>query len=106
MRYERDRPQKLEAFWQRHPETKQPLRAWLTAAKTQNWANMNNVESTYSKAIPINAERCVFDVCSGNYRLISHSNLHPAPRPSSSWARMHSTIASMPRPSRSPKRQT
>jgi len=60
----------LEAFWLRHPETEQPLRAWLMAARTRNWTSMNDVVGTYSKASPINAERCVFDICGGNYRLI------------------------------------
>jgi mRNA interferase HigB len=60
----------LEAFWRRHAETEQPLRAWLLAAKTQNWMSMNDVVGTYSKASPITAERCVFDICGGNYRLI------------------------------------
>ena len=60
----------LEVFWRRHPETEQPLRAWLAAAKAQNWTSMNDVLGTFSKASPVNAERCVFDVCGGNYRLI------------------------------------
>jgi mRNA interferase HigB len=60
----------LEAYWLRHPETEQPLRAWLAAAKTQNWTSMNAVLCTFSKASPITAERCVFDICGGNYRLI------------------------------------
>jgi mRNA interferase HigB len=60
----------LEAYWQRHPGTEQPLRAWLAAAKAQNWTSMNAVVGTFSKASPITAERCVFDICGGNYRLI------------------------------------
>jgi mRNA interferase HigB len=60
----------LEAFWTRHPETEQPLRAWLMATKTRNWTSMNDVVGTYSKASPITAERCVFNICGGNYRLI------------------------------------
>ena len=60
----------LEAYWHRHPETEQPLRAWLTAAKTLNWSSMNSIVRTFAKASPINAERCVFDICGGNYRLI------------------------------------
>lgn len=60
----------LEAFWRLHPETEQPLRAWMTAAKTLNWKSMNDVVRTFSKASPITAERCVFDICGGNYRLI------------------------------------
>lgn len=31
---------------------------------------MNHVVMTLSKASPVNAERCVFDICGGNYRLI------------------------------------
>jgi mRNA interferase HigB len=60
----------LEAYWLRHPETEQPLRAWLAAARTQNWTGMNAALGTFSKASPIAAERCVFDICGGNYRLI------------------------------------
>lgn len=60
----------LEEFWRRRPETEQPLRAWLMAAKTRNWTNMNDVVATFSKASPINAERCAFDICGSNYRLI------------------------------------
>ena len=60
----------LEAYRIRHPETEQPLRAWLMAAKTRNWTSMNAVLGTFSKAGPITAERCVFDICGGNYRLI------------------------------------
>ena len=60
----------LEAFWKRHPETEQPLRAWLMAAKTHDWTSMNDVVATFSKASPINAERCVFDIRGGSFRLI------------------------------------
>jgi mRNA interferase HigB len=60
----------FEAFWRIHPETEQTLRAWLTAAKTQEWSNMKAVLRTFSKASPITSERCVFDICGGNYRLI------------------------------------
>jgi mRNA interferase HigB len=60
----------LEAYWRRHPETEPPLRAWLSAAKTRDWTSMNDVVRTYSKASPITSERCAFDLCGGNYRLI------------------------------------
>jgi mRNA interferase HigB len=60
----------LEAWWRRHPETEQPLRAWLAATKMHTWTSMNDVLNTCSKASPITSERCVFDICGGNYRLI------------------------------------
>ena len=60
----------LAAYWRRHPETEQPPRAWSVSAKAQNWTSMNAVLGTISKASLINAERCVFEICGGNYRLI------------------------------------
>ncbi|MEI9984277.1 MAG: type II toxin-antitoxin system HigB family toxin [Aliidongia sp.] len=60
----------LVEFWARPPETEQPLRAWLVAAKAAQWSSMDAILRTYSKAGPINSERCVFDICGGNYRLI------------------------------------
>jgi mRNA interferase HigB len=60
----------LEAYWRRHPETEQSLRAWLSAARAHGWTSMNDVLRTYSKASPITSERCAFDICGGNYRLI------------------------------------
>ena len=41
------------------------------AASTQHWSAMNGVLRAFSKASPINAERCVFDICGGDYRLIA-----------------------------------
>ena len=32
---------------------------------------MNDMLRVFSKAGPINAERCVFDICGGDYRLIA-----------------------------------
>jgi mRNA interferase HigB len=60
----------LEAYWRRHLETEPPLRSWLSGARTHDWTGMNDVLRTYSKTSPMTSERCVFDICSGNYRLI------------------------------------
>ena len=60
----------LAAFWLIHPETEAPLRAWLAAAQQAEWASMTDIVATYSKASPINAERCVFNIHGNSYRLI------------------------------------
>jgi mRNA interferase HigB len=60
----------LVAFWTRHPETEKPLRAWLQAADRNAWTSMTSIVATFSKASPVSADRCVFDICGGNYRLI------------------------------------
>ena len=60
----------LAAFWLVHPETEAPLRAWLATASAADWQSMMEVVGTYSKASPINAERCVFNIHGNSYRLI------------------------------------
>ena len=60
----------LVAFWFKHPETEQALRAWLTTTKGARWSSMDAIVRTYSKASPVDAERCVFDICGGIYRLV------------------------------------
>ena len=60
----------LAAFWLDHPETEAPLRAWLAAANGAAWESMTDIVATYSKASPINAERCVFNIHGNSYRLI------------------------------------
>lgn len=60
----------LAAFWLDHPEAEGPLRAWLAAAKAASWQSMTDVVSTYSKASPINSERCIFNIHGNSYRLI------------------------------------
>jgi mRNA interferase HigB len=60
----------LTAFWLVHPETEAPLRAWLAAANGSEWKSMSDIVAIYSKASPINAERCVFNVHGNTYRLI------------------------------------
>jgi mRNA interferase HigB len=60
----------LQEFWQKHPETEQPLKEWFRSVKQANWTCMNDVKKTYSKAKPLNDERIRFEICGGNYRLI------------------------------------
>ncbi len=42
----------------------------MAAADRYDWRSMNDIIQTFSKGSPINAERCVFDIAGGNYRLI------------------------------------
>lgn len=60
----------LAAFWLVHPETEAPLRAWLAAANGAEWESMTDIVATYSKASPIDAERCVCNIHGNSYRLI------------------------------------
>lgn len=60
----------LVDFWERHPETEQPLKEWFRTTQKAGWTCMNDVLRTYPKAKPLNGERVRFEVCGGNYRLV------------------------------------
>jgi len=60
----------LADFWSVHPETEQPLLAWIKHVKDANWRSMNDVQNDFSKAKVLNAERARFEICGGNYRLV------------------------------------
>jgi mRNA interferase HigB len=57
-------------FWQRHRETEQPLRDWLSVVRCADWSSMADVKAVFAKASIIDRERVVFDVLGGNYRLV------------------------------------
>jgi mRNA interferase HigB len=60
----------LVDFWQRHRETEQSLRDWLSVVRRAEWSSMADVKGVFAKASIINRERVVFDVLGGNYRLV------------------------------------
>lgn len=60
----------LVEFWTIHPETEQPLKAWVQATRSAEWKTSADVKSTYAKASIVDNERVVFNVCDGNYRLV------------------------------------
>jgi mRNA interferase HigB len=62
--------QTLVDFWQRHRETEQPLRVWLSVVRRAEWSSMADVKAVFAKASIIDRERVVFDVLGGNYRLV------------------------------------
>jgi mRNA interferase HigB len=62
--------QTLVDFWQRHRETEQPLRDWLSVVRRADWSSMADLKAVFTKAGIINRERVVFDVLGGNYRLV------------------------------------
>lgn len=61
----------LRTFWERHPETEAPLRAWYDAVSTTKWTTMNDVMAGFPRAVALNGERVRFPILGGNYRLIT-----------------------------------
>ncbi len=60
----------LRTFWQMHPETREPLRAWYDMVSCTTWRSMQDVLAVFPRAVPLNAERVRFPIHGGDYRLI------------------------------------
>jgi mRNA interferase HigB len=61
----------LRAFWAVHPETREPLRAWYDEVSHTTWRSMQDVHTSFPKAVPLNGERVRFPIHGGDYRLIA-----------------------------------
>lgn len=61
---------RLQAFWETHPETAPALRLWLAVARRAEWTSMADIQARWSKARVLNGERVRFEVAGGDYRLI------------------------------------
>ncbi|HOC11557.1 MAG TPA: type II toxin-antitoxin system HigB family toxin [Thermomonas sp.] len=60
----------LRAFWERHPEAEQPLKAWYEEATSASWSQPADIKSQYRSASVLKNRRVVFNIKGNDYRLI------------------------------------
>lgn len=60
----------LRSFWERHPESEHPLRAWYDEAKHASWNAPQDIREHYASASVVGRNRVVFNIKGNNYRLI------------------------------------
>ena len=60
----------LRAFWEKHPDVEQPLRAWYAEAKKANWKSFQEIKRLYPSASIVGNDRIVFNIKGNDYRLI------------------------------------
>ena len=60
----------LRAFWERHPDVEQPLKAWYEEATNATWAQPADIKARYRSASVLKNRRVVFNVKGNDYRLI------------------------------------
>ena len=60
----------LRAFWARHPEAEQPLRAWHDEVRHAAWATPQDIRDRYGSASFVGANRVVFNIKGNRYRLV------------------------------------
>lgn len=61
----------LREFWEGHPDSEQPLRAWYANAKRANWKTPADVKGAYRNASFLANNRVVFNIKGNDYRLVA-----------------------------------
>ena len=60
----------LRAFYEKHEDCEQKLKAWFREAEKAKWENPNQIKGEYPSASILNDNRAVFNIKGNNYRLI------------------------------------
>ena len=60
----------LRAFWERHPDAEQPLKAWHEEALNAAWMQPADIKAQYRSASVLKNRRVVFNIKGNDYRLI------------------------------------
>jgi mRNA interferase HigB len=62
----------LREYWQKHPDTEQPLKAWFDDTSRTNWKTPSDIKDNYANASIIANNRVIFNIKGNNHRLIVH----------------------------------
>ena len=60
----------LREFWERHPDSEQPLRAWYLEVRQADWASPDQVRDRFPSASILPNNRVVFRLKGNDYRLV------------------------------------
>lgn len=64
----------MSDYWQKNPETEQPLKAWFSEAQKSRWSSPQEIKDKYRSASFLKGNRVVFNICGNKYRLIVRIN--------------------------------
>lgn len=60
----------LKAFWEKHPDSEQPLLSWIDEAKKAKWSTPADIKAQFRNASILKSRRVVFNVKGNDYRLV------------------------------------
>lgn len=63
----------LRKFWERHPDSEQPLLAWYREVMHEDWDSPAKVKAKYGNASFV-GDRVVFNIKGNDYRLVVRIN--------------------------------
>lgn len=61
----------LKAYWERHPKSEGPLKAWHDEARQAAWKTPQDIKNAYRSASFIANNRVVFNIKGNDYRLVA-----------------------------------
>ena len=61
----------LREFWEKHPDSTEPLKTWYKEASKARWNDPSVVKNQYPKASILKSGRVIFNICGNKYRLIT-----------------------------------
>lgn len=63
----------LKEFWETHPDSETPLRAWHSLAEKAEWATPAEIKEQFGNTVDfVSDNRAIFDIGGNKYRLIVH----------------------------------
>ncbi|NQV56792.1 MAG: type II toxin-antitoxin system HigB family toxin [Rhodospirillales bacterium] len=60
----------LKEFWEHHPNSEQPLKAWYREAARARWGSWTEIKALHRSASVLKNNRVVFNINGNQYRLI------------------------------------
>ena len=64
----------LSDYWQKNPETEQPLKSWFAETQKAMWSSPADIKEKYRSASFLKGNRVVFNICGNKHRLIVRIN--------------------------------
>ena len=61
----------LKSYWQKYPDSEQPLLAWIDEARNADWSTPTDIKEQFRSASILKSRRVVFNIKGNDYRLIA-----------------------------------
>ena len=64
----------LREFWEKHPDSEEPLKAWFHETEKASWINFNELKADYPSASILKGKKVIFNIKGNKYRLVVKMN--------------------------------
>lgn len=64
----------MQNFWEKYPNSKQPLLSWYQVFAKNDFENINEIKQIFGSADFVGNSKIIFNICGNHYRLIVKIN--------------------------------